>query len=207
MLTVLYGATGSGKSTTLAAILNEINQNQNRHIITIEDPVEFIHTSKKSLFSHRNVGSDTNSFSRALKYALRQDPDVILVGELRDTESMGIALTAAETGHLVLATMHTQDVTSSINRILDSLPHNPQQVRSQLAECLQAVISQRLLPRADGKGRVAAFELLLATDAVRHLIREGQTHQLQTYLQTGAKAGMLTLADSIKALKRAGIIS
>ena len=153
------------------------------------------------------MGRDTQSFASGLRAALREDPDVILVGELRDTESMGIALTAAETGHLVLATMHTQDVTSSINRILDSLPHNPQQVRSQLAECLQAVISQRLLPRADGKGRVAAFELLLATDAVRHLIREGQTHQLQTYLQTGAKAGMLTLADSIKALKRAGIIS
>ena len=206
-LVLFVGPTGSGKTTSLSALVQRINLTKALHIITLEDPIEYEYPKGLSLVHQREVGRDTQSFASGLRAALREDPDVILVGELRDAESMGIALTAAETGHLVLATMHTKDVTSSINRILDSLPHNPQQVRSQLAECLQAVISQRLLPRADGKGRVAAFELLLATDAVRHLIREGQTHQLQTYLQTGAKAGMLTLADSIKALKQAGIIS
>ena len=146
------------------------------------------------------------SFARGLRAALREDPDVILVGELRDSETMGIALTAAETGHLVLATLHTQDVTTSINRIIDASESHQQQVRSQLAESLQLVASQRLLARADGQGRVAAFEVLVGTEAVRHLIREGQSHQLQSYLQTGAKAGMVTMEESVKNLRRQGVI-
>lgn len=175
-------------------------------MLTLEDPIEYEYPAGKALIHQREVGRDTTSFARGLRAALREDPDVILVGELRDSESMAIALTAAETGHLVLATLHTQDVASSVNRILDVLSHNQQQVRSQLAESLAVVASQRLLPRADGGGRVAAFEVLVATEAVRHLIREGQTHQLQSYLQTGAKAGMVTMEESVKNLRRKGLI-
>lgn len=205
-LVLIVGPTGSGKTTSLTALVQQINSTRAAHIITLEDPVEYEYPSGLSLIHQREIGRDTRSFAAGLRAALREDPDVIVVGELRDSESMGIALTAAETGHLVLATMHTQDVTSSINRILDALPQNQQQVRSQLAESLQAVASQRLLPRSDANGRIAAFELLLATDAVRHLIREGQTHQLGTYLQTGTRSGMLTMTDSIRTLQRAGFV-
>lgn len=205
-LVLVAGSTGSGKSTTLAALVQKINATRAVHILTLEDPIEYTYPKGMALIHQREVGRDTSSFANGLRSALREDPDVILVGELRDSETMSIALTAAETGHLVLATLHTQDVTSSVNRILDMLPQNQQQVRSQLAECLLAVVCQRLQARLDGQGRVAAFELLLATDAVRHLIREGQTHQLQSYLQTGARAGMQTMQASIAMLKHKGII-
>ncbi|MDY4920828.1 MAG: PilT/PilU family type 4a pilus ATPase [Phascolarctobacterium sp.] len=205
-LVLVAGSTGSGKSTTLAALVQKINATRAVHILTLEDPIEYTYPKGMALIHQREVGRDTSSFANGLRSALREDPDVILVGELRDSETMSIALTAAETGHLVLATLHTQDVTSSVNRILDMLPQNQQQVRSQLAECFLAVACQRLQARLDGQGRVAAFELLLATDAVRHLIREGQTHQLQSYLQTGARAGMQTMQASIAMLKHKGII-
>ena len=205
-LVLLVGPTGSGKTTTLAALIQRIHETRAAHVVTLEDPIEYEYPAGKALIHQREIGRDTTSFARGLRAALREDPDVILVGELRDSESMAIALTAAETGHLVLATLHTQDVASSVNRILDVLSHNQQQVRSQLAESLGVVASQRLLPRADGRGRVAAFEVLVATEAVRHLIREGQPHQLQSYLQTGAKAGMITMSESIRNLRRAGVV-
>ena len=205
-LVLIVGPTGSGKTTTLAALVQRINATRAVHIVTLEDPIEYEYPAGQSLIHQREIGRDTTSFARGLRAALREDPDVILVGELRDSETMAIALTAAETGHLVLATLHTQDVTSSVNRIVDGLQQNQQLVRSQLAESLAVVASQRLLARADGRGRVAAFEVLIATDAVRHLIREGQTHQLQSYLQTGARNGMVTMEESVKSLRRTGII-
>ena len=205
-LVLIVGPTGSGKTTTLAALVQRINATRSVHIVTLEDPIEYEYPAGQSLIHQREIGRDTTSFSRGLRAALREDPDVILVGELRDSETMAIALTAAETGHLVLATLHTQDVTSSVNRIVDGLQQNQQLVRSQLAESLAVVASQRLLARADGQGRVAAYEVLVATDAVRHLIREGQVHQLQSYLQTGARNGMVTMEESVKSLRRTGII-
>ena len=205
-LVLIVGPTGSGKTTTLAALVQRINATRAVHIVTLEDPVEYEYPAGQSLIHQREIGRDTTSFARGLRAALREDPDVILVGELRDSETMAIALTAAETGHLVLATLHTQDVTSSVNRIVDGLQQNQQLVRSQLAESLAVVASQRLLARADGQGRVAAYEVLVATDAVRHLIREGQVHQLQSYLQTGARNGMVTMEESVKSLRRTGII-
>ena len=205
-LVLIVGPTGSGKTTTLAALVQRINATRAVHIVTLEDPIEYEYPAGQSLIHQREIGRDTTSFARGLRAALREDPDVILVGELRDSETMAIALTAAETGHLVLATLHTQDVTSSDNRIVDGLQQNQQLVRSQLAESLAVVASQRLLARADGQGRVAAYEVLVATDAVRHLIREGQVHQLQSYLQTGARNGMVTMEESVKSLRRTGII-
>ena len=205
-LVLIVGPTGSGKTTTLAALVQRINATRAVHIVTLEDPIEYEYPAGQSLIHQREIGRDTTSFVRGLRAALREDPDVILVGELRDSETMAIALTAAETGHLVLATLHTQDVTSSVNRIVDGLQQNQQLVRSQLAESLAVVASQRLLARADGQGRVAAYEVLVATDAVRHLIREGQVHQLQSYLQTGARNGMVTMEESVKSLRRTGII-
>ena len=205
-LVLIVGPTGSGKTTTLAALVQRINATRAVHIVTLEDPIEYEYPAGQSLIHQREIGRDTTSFARGLRSALREDPDVILVGELRDSETMAIALTAAETGHLVLATLHTQDVTSSVNRIVDGLQQNQQLVRSQLAESLAVVASQRLLARADGQGRVAAYEVLVATDAVRHLIREGQVHQLQSYLQTGARNGMVTMEESVKSLRRTGII-
>lgn len=205
-LVLIVGPTGSGKTTTLAALVQRINATRAVHIVTLEDPIEYEYPAGQSLIHQREIGRDTTSFARGLRAALREDPDVILVGELRDSETMAIALTAAETGHLVLATLHTQDVTSSVNRIVDGLQQNQQLVRSQLAESLAVVASQRLLARADGQGRVAAYEVLVATDAVRHLIREGQVHQLQSYLQTGARNGMVTMEESVKSLRRTGII-
>ena len=205
-LVLIVGPTGSGKTTTLAALVQRINATRAVHIVTLEDPIEYEYPAGQSLIHQREIGRDTTSFARGLRAALREDPDVILVGELRDSETMAIALTAAETGHLVLATLHTQDVTSSVNRIVDGLQQNQQLVRSQLAESLAVVASQRLLARADGQGRVAAYEVLVATDAVRHLIREGQVHQLQSYLQTGARNVMVTMEESVKSLRRTGII-
>lgn len=205
-LVLAAGATGSGKSTTLAALVERINQTQSVHILTLEDPIEYVYPQGKALISQREIGCDTRSFASGLRSALRQDPDVILVGELRDAETMAIALTAAETGHLVLATLHTQDVESSVSRILDALPERQQQVRAQLAQSLQAVVCQKLLLRADGAGRVAAFEVLIATDALRSLIREGKTHQLASYVQTGARYGMVTMDDYVDALRKQGVV-
>lgn len=204
-LVLIAGATGSGKSTTLAALVKELNHSNAVHILTLEDPVEYVHTPKLALIHQREVGRDTASFASGLRSALREDPDVIVVGELRDAESIAIALTAAETGHLVLATVHTRDAVGTINRILDVLP-SKEQARAQLAECLQAVACQTLLLRADGSGRVPAFEVLVTTEALRNLIREGRTHQLSSYIQMGAKYGMVTMEDYVKELRRQGII-
>lgn len=204
-LVLVTGATGSGKSTTLAALVQRINEKRAVHVLTLEDPIEYVYTPKLALISQREIGRDTQSFASGLRSALRQDPDVILVGELRDAETMAIALTAAETGHLVLATLHTQEAAGAVGRILDVLP-DKRQVSVQLAECLQAVVCQRLLPRVDGGGRVAAFEVLIATPALRNLIREGRTHQLESYIQTGARFGMQTMAAAIEELRKRKVV-
>lgn len=175
-------------------------------MLTLEDPIEYVYPPGLALINQREVGRDTRSFASGLRSALRQDPDVIMVGELRDAETIGIALTAAETGHLVLATLHTQDAVGTVNRILDVLPDR-QHVCTQLADCLLGICCQRLLPRFDRAGRAAAFEVLVATPALRNLIREGRTHQLQSYLQTGARYGMQTMEDAVKALQLRGIIA
>lgn len=205
-LLLVTGATGSGKSTTLAALVQQINQTRAVHVLTLEDPIEYVYPAGLALINQREVGRDTRSFASGLRSALRQDPDVIMVGELRDAETIGIALTAAETGHLVLATLHTQDAAGTVNRILDVLPDR-QHVCTQLADCLLGICCQRLLPRCDAVGRVAAFEVLVATPAMRNLIREGRTYQLQSYLQTGARYGMQTMEDAVKALQLRGIIA
>ncbi len=204
-LVLVTGATGSGKSTTLAALVQRINETRAVHVLTLEDPIEYVYNPRLALISQREVGRDTHSFASGLRSALRQDPDVILVGELRDAETIAIALTAAETGHLVLATLHTQEAAGAVGRILDVLP-DKRQVSVQLAECLQAVVCQRLLPRADASGRVAAFEVLIATPALRNLIREGRTHQLESYIQTGGRFGMQTMAAAIEELKQRGVV-
>ncbi|MCK9374336.1 MAG: type IV pilus twitching motility protein PilT [Sulfuricurvum sp.] len=191
-LILVTGPTGSGKSTTLAAMLNEINLSESRHIITVEDPVEFVHTNKKSLFSHRNVGSDTKSFSAALKYALRQDPDIILIGEMRDRETISAALTAAETGHLVFGTLHTNSAPQTINRIIDVFSGDEQpQVRAQLSTSLIAVVSQALLPKIGG-GRVAAQEIMITNPAISNLIREDKVHQLYSQMQLNQQVTNMT---------------
>jgi twitching motility protein PilT len=200
-LVIVTGPTGCGKSTTLAAMMNFLNHNVKRKIITVEDPVEFIHRDIKSIFYQREIGRDTTSFSNALKHALRQDPDVILVGEMRDLETMGAVLTAAETGHLVLTTLHTPGAVESINRFIDIFPpHQQQQVRIQLAAALEGVIYQVLVPRADNDGRAAAVEVMLASPAVRNLIREGKTHQMMNSIQTGKQHGMQSLNKSLAEL-------
>jgi len=202
------GPTGSGKSTSLASLIDEINEVREDHIMTIEDPIEFLHTHKKCIVNQRELGSDAVSFALALKAALRQDPDVILVGEMRDLETIHTALTAAETGHLVFATLHTQDTPQTIDRIIDVFPASQQQqVRVQLSVALQGIVTQQLLPTADGAGRVAACEVLLATPAIRNLIREGKTHQIYSSLQTGASAGMQTMDAALATLVRSGRIS
>jgi twitching motility protein PilT len=204
-LVLVTGTTGSGKSTTLAAMIDEINMRRRLHIITVEDPIEFIHHHKKSVINQREVGADTLSFAAALRHALRQDPDVILVGEMRDLETIAIALTAAETGHLVFATLHTQDAPGSVERIIDVFPpHQQQQVRVQLASSLQGVIAQQLLPRVDGRGRVPAVEVMVATPAVRNLIREGKVHQIRNAMQAGGRHGMQTMDHALTQLVRSG---
>ncbi|TDO38491.1 type IV pilus twitching motility protein PilT [Paractinoplanes brasiliensis] len=202
-LVLVTGPTGSGKTTTLASILDLANRTRADHIITIEDPIEFLHPHKRSVVNQREVGSDTEDFARALKSALRQDPDIILVGELRDLETTATALTAAETGHLVLATLHTQSATQTIDRVIDIFPpHQQLQIRAQLAASLQGVITQALAPRADNKGRTVICEILTATPAIRSLIREGKSHQIPSFMQAGAGEGMLAfdqhLAEKVR---------
>jgi twitching motility protein PilT len=204
-LVLVTGPTGSGKSTTLAAMIDFINSTQKKHIITLEDPIEFVHRSKGCLVNQREVGSHTRSFASALRAALREDPDVILVGEMRDLETISLALTAAETGHLVFATLHTKSAPKTIDRVIDAFPPaQQQQVRVQLAEALQGVISQVLLPTKDRKGRVAALEIMVATVAIRNLIREGKTHQMPSSIQTGTQVGMQSLEQSLRSLVMQG---
>src|SRR6201982_3641991 len=205
---LVTGPTGSGKSTSLAAMIDEINKTREEHIMTIEDPIEFLHAHKKCMVNQRELGSDAQSFGHALKAALRQDPDVILVGEMRDLETISTALTAAETGHLVFATLHTQDTAQTIDRVIDVFPaHQQGQVRVQLSVALQGILTQQLLPTADGSGRCVATEVLVPTPAVRNLIREGKTHQIYSVLQTGSSVGMQTMDTSLSELVRSGKIS
>jgi twitching motility protein PilT len=200
---LVTGPTGSGKSTSLAAMIDLINETRQEHIMTIEDPIEFLHMHKKCIVNQRELGADAKSFALALKAALRQDPDVILVGEMRDLETISTALTAAETGHLVFATLHTQDTAQTVDRIVDVFPPEQQgQVRVQLSVALQGIVTQQLLPRAEGQGRVCGTEVLVPTPAVRNLIREGKTHQLYSALQTGAMHGMQTMDASLAQLVR-----
>ncbi|GAA5513740.1 twitching mobility protein [Deinococcus carri] len=207
-LVLVTGPTGSGKSTTLAAMIDHINTTRKLHIVTIEDPIEFMHTHKQSIVNQREVGADTMSFNDALRAALRQAPDVILVGEMRDYETIKAAVTAAETGHLVMGTLHTNSAPESIDRIVDVFPEEQQeQIRVQLANNLVAVMTQQLLPRADGPGRVLAYELLIATPAVRSLIREGKTYQIVSTMQTGAREGMVTMDAFLANLYRRRVIS
>ncbi len=207
-LVLVTGPTGSGKSTTLAAMIDHINKTRSEHVVTIEDPIEYLHSHGSSVIEQREVGADTLSFGNALRHVLRQDPDVILIGEIRDLETVSAALTAAETGHLVFATLHTQDAPQTIDRIIDVFPpHQQTQVRVQLASALQGVVSQQLLPTADGCGRAVAAEVLIPTPAVRNLIREGKTHQLPTAMQTGVHRGMVTMDRSLADMYRRGVIS
>ena len=200
-LVLVTGPTGSGKSTTLAAMLDKVNRERSGHIVTVEDPIEFVHRHKNCLVNQREVGSDTESFQNALKYVLRQDPDVILVGEMRDLETVKAALTIAETGHLALATLHTNSAAESINRVIDVFPaHQQDQVRSQLSFVLEGVVTQTLLPRRIGKGRVVACEIMLATPAIRALIRDEKVHQIYSTMQAGKKYGMQTLNDALYSL-------
>lgn len=207
-LVLVTGPTGSGKSTTLAAMIDYLNQNHQAHIITVEDPIEFVHMHKKSIVNQREIGSDTTTFAEALKYVLRQDPDIILIGEMRDLETIQAAINIAETGHLVFATLHTTDAPQSINRIIDVFPpHQQQQVRAQLSFVLQAVFCQQLLPRLAGVGRAMAVEILIGTPAVRNLIREGKVEQIMTSMQTGAKFGMQTMNMALNDLHTRHVIS
>jgi twitching motility protein PilT len=205
---LVTGPTGSGKSTTLASLVDLANRSRRDHIMTVEDPIEFLHKHQSCLVNQREVGEDTHSFGNALKHVLRQDPDIILVGEMRDLETISVALTAAETGHLVFATLHTQDAAQTIDRVIDVFPpHQQQQVRVQLAGALQGVVCQTLCRTYDGTGRAVATEILVATPAIRNLIREGKTHQIYSALQAGAKYGMVTLDQSIADLVKRGTIS
>jgi len=197
-LILVTGPTGSGKSTTLAAIIDKINKERKGHIITVEDPIEFIHKHQSCIVNQREIGTDTKSFASALKYALREDPDVILVGEMRDLETVGAALTIAETGHLVLATLHTNSAAESINRVIDVFPSNQQsQVRTQLAFVLEGVVTQTLLPKLKGRGRSMAAEIMVATPAIRALIRDDKVHQIYSAMQSGKKFGMQTMNDAL----------
>ena len=206
-LVLVTGPTGSGKSTTLAAIINEINKTRTSNIITVEDPVEFIHKDLKSIVSHREVGKQTETFASALKAALREDPDVILVGEMRDLETVSLALTAAETGHLVFGTLHTSGAPNTINRIIDVFPPEQQaQIRAQISTSLKMVVTQRLLKTKDGQGRCGAFEVMKCTAPIQNLIREAKIHQIPSIMQTAVKDGMITMAKSLEDLVKAGKI-
>lgn len=207
-LVLVTGPTGSGKSTTLASIIDRINNNRECHVITLEDPIEYLHQHKMSMVNQREIGLDSQSYANALRAALREDPDVILVGEMRDFETISVAITAAETGHLVLSTLHTIGAASTVDRVIDVFPpHQQQQIRVQFANVLEAVISQQLIPTADGKSRVAAFEVLHANHAVRNLIREGKSHQLMSVMQTNRKLGMIAMDEAIQQLYYDGTIS
>jgi twitching motility protein PilT len=207
-LVLVTGPTGSGKSTTLAAMVNHVNENEYAHILTIEDPIEFVHESRKCLINQREVGPHTHSFANALRSALREDPDVVLVGELRDLETIRLALSAAETGHLVFGTLHTSSAAKTIDRIIDVFPGDEKEmVRAMLSESLQAVISQTLLKTKDGSGRVAAHEIMLGTPAIRNLIREAKVAQMYSAIQTGANLGMQTLDSNLADLVRRNVIS
>ncbi len=207
-LVLVTGPAGSGKTTTLAAMIDYLNQREPRRVITIEDPIEYLHRDKECLISQRELGADTLSFSGALKHALRQDPNVILVGEMRDLETMAAVLTAAETGHLVMSTLHTSSAPLTIDRIIDAFPpHQQQQIRVQLSTTLEGVLSQTLLPRLNGAGRVVAVEVMVATPAIRNLIREGKTHKMPNAIQTSAKHGMQTLEQALKDLYEKRLIS
>lgn len=204
-LILVTGPTGSGKSTSLAAMINHINETVRRHIITIEDPIEYVHQDKSSIVNQRELGTDTHSFSEALRHVMRQNPDVILVGEMRDLETIQLAITAAETGHLVFSTLHTVDAAQTIDRIVDVFdPEQQEQIRTQLGTTIQAVVSQTLMPTKDGQGRIAAHEVMVATPAIRTLIREGKTHQLYHDIQTGMEHGMQTLDSCLLRLLREG---
>ena len=207
-LILVTGPTGSGKSTTLASIIHTINTSRRAHIITIEDPIEFVHQNRQCLINQREVSSHTHSFSNALRAALREDPDIILVGEMRDLETISLAITAAETGHLVFATLHTNSAVKTVDRIIDAFPEGQQaQIRTMLSESLRGVVAQALVPRADGKGRVAVAEILVNVPAVANLIREGKAFQIPSVMQTGRAQGMLTFETTINELMRTGVIT
>lgn len=207
-LVLVTGPTGSGKSTTLAAIVDLINSERAAHVLTLEAPIEYLHCHRKCIVSQREIPTDSKSFANALRAALREDPDVILIGEMRDAETIGIAVTAAETGHLVFATLHTCNAAQTVDRIIDVFPsQQQQQIRVQLSLTLQGIVSQQLLPRSDGGGRVVALEILIATPAICNLIREGKTHQIASVIQTGSKLGMQSIEISLRDLYRQGIIS
>ena len=206
-LVLVTGPTGSGKSTTLASLIDRINDERNAHIITLEDPIEYLHTHRKAMINQREIGLDTHSYADALRAALREDPDVILVGEMRDLETISTAITAAETGHLVLSTLHTIGAAATIDRVIDVFPpHQQQQIRIQLAVVLEAVISQQLIPTADKRGRVAAFEVMHGTIPIKNLIREAKTYQISSVLQTSRKEGMISMDDALLDLYNKGII-
>jgi twitching motility protein PilT len=205
---LVTGPTGSGKSTTLASLIDLANRNRAAHIMTVEDPIEFLHEHKKSVINQREVGTDTHGFAPALKHVLRQDPDIILVGEMRDLETIQIALTAAETGHLVFGTLHTQDAPQSIDRIIDVFPpHQQEQIRVMLAGALKGVVCQTLVKTADGKGRTAAVEIMVVNSGIKNLIREGKTHQIYSAIQAGAKDGMIAMDQSLALAVKAGKIT
>lgn len=207
-LVLVTGPTGTGKSTTLAAMINHLNHTEARNVITIEDPIEFLYQNDKCLIAQRDLGDDTRSFAGALRHTLRQDPDVILVGEMRDLDTISTAITAAETGHLVLSTVHTISAPQTVERIVDVFPpHQQSQIRFQLSLVMEGILSQTLLPRRNGKGRVAGFEIMIGTEAIRNLIRESRTEQIPSYLQTGSQQGMQTMDQALEDLVRAGLIS